>query len=362
MKRILIYSLILGLAVWGNSCTKQQIDDYASIAFSIGEVKKNGQPVNIGDILNQNDIIETGTMSSCDIKIGDSLIRIKENSKAILAQLLRKDGLENTTLGLDVGKMICKPKKLLKNESFLVKTPTAVAGVRGTNFSVEADAQKTTRIKVFDGKVAVVKRVEAVEEHIDKIIEAAPAVEEKEKVVITAEDVKKAEKKIEEVMKKEGEATPQAVEKVVSIAKEEVVVKKEEVQKFKPEDFKEEKQEIIKIEEKPKEVVKEVAKVIKKTRQIPQPEGQLLVTRYEIYFVKNGRVEWEGKVINPPTKTEDKIYIASGDYIFCAKTDGTVLWRKKLANDGKVELEGEKVAVYAGGQKKLLDKLTGEEE
>jgi hypothetical protein len=362
MKRILIYSLILGLAVWGNSCTKQQIDDYASIAFSIGEVKKNGQPVNIGDILNQNDIIETGTMSSCDIKIGDSMIRIKENSKAILAQLLRKDGLENTTLGLDVGKMICKPKKLLKNESFLVKTPTAVAGVRGTNFSVEADAQKTTRIKVFDGKVAVVKRVEAVEEHIDKIIEAAPAVEEKEKVVITADDVKKAEKKIEEVMKKEGEATPQAVEKVVAIAKEEVVVKKDEVQKFKPEDFKEEKQEIIKIEEKPKEVVKEVTKIVKKTRQIPQPEGQLLVTRYEIYFVKNGRVEWEGKVINPPTKTEDKIYIASGDYIFCAKTDGTVLWRKKLANDGKVELEGEKVAVYAKGQKKLLDRLTGEEE
>lgn len=362
MKRILIYSLILGLAVWGNSCTKQQIDDYASIAFSIGEVKKNGQPVNIGDILNQNDIIETGTMSSCDIKIGDSLIRIKENSKAILAQLLRKDGLENTTLGLDVGKMICKPKKLLKNESFLVKTPTAVAGVRGTNFSVEADAQKTTRIKVFDGKVAVVKRVEAVEEHIDKIIEAAPAVEEKEKVVITADDVKKAEKKIEEVMKKEGEATPQAVEKVVAIAKDEVVVKKEEVQKFKPEDFKEEKQEIIKIEEKPKEVVKEVTKIVKKTRQIPQPEGQLLVTRYEIYFVKDGRVEWEGKVINPPTRTEDKIYIASGDYIFCAKNDGTVLWRKKLANDGKVELEGEKVAVYAKGQKKLLDRLTGEEE
>jgi len=362
MKRILIYSLILGLAIWGNSCTKQQVDEYATIAFSIGDVKKNGQLANIGDILNQNDVIETGTMSSCDIKIGDSMIRIKENSKAILAQLLRKDGIENTTLGLDVGKMICKPKKLLKNESFLVKTPTAVAGVRGTNFSVEADAQKTTRIKVFDGKVAVVKRVEAVEQHIDKIIEAAPVVEEKEKVVITAEDVKKAEKKIEEVIKKEGQATPLAVEKVLAAAKEEIVVKKEEVQKFKPEDFKEEKQEIIQIEEKPKEVVKEVAKVVKKTRQIPQPEGQLLVTRYEIYFVKDGRVEWEGKVINPPTKTEDKIYIASGDYIFCAKTDGTVLWRKKLANDGKLEVEGEKVAVYARGQKKLLDKLTGEEE
>ena len=162
MKRFFVYSIIISIAITGGSCSKQKVDEYASIVFSIGEVKRNGQLANIGDILNQNDIIETGSMSSCDIKIGDSMIRIKENSKAILAQLLRKDGLENTTLGLDVGKMICKPKKLLKNESFLVKTPTAVAGVRGTNFSVEADANKTTRIKVFDGKVAVVKRVETV--------------------------------------------------------------------------------------------------------------------------------------------------------------------------------------------------------
>lgn len=360
MKRSLVYLVIISLAIIG-SCSKQKVDDYASIAFSIGDVKKNGQLAIIGEAINQNDIIETGALSSCDIKIGDSMIRIKEKSKAIMAQFLRKDGIENTTLGLDIGKMICKPKKLLKNESFLVKTPTAVAGVRGTNFSVEADAKKTTRIKVFEGKVAVVKRVEAVEEHVDKIIEVAPVIEEKEKVVITADDVKKAEKKVEVIIAKEGES-PEAIEKVIAIAKEEIVVSKDKVEKFKPEDFNDEKQGIIKVEEKPKEVVKEVAKVVKKDKQVPKPEGQLLVTRYEIYFVKNGRVEWEGKVVSPPTKADDKIYIASGDYIFCAKLDGTVLWRKKLANDGKIELEGEKLAVYAGGQKKILDKLTGEEE
>ena len=96
-----------------------------------------------GDVLKENDIITTGIMSSCDIRIGDSIIRIKEKSKVLISQLLKNGNVENITLGLDIGKMLCKPKKLIKSESFLVKTPTAVAGVRGTQFSVEADIKKT---------------------------------------------------------------------------------------------------------------------------------------------------------------------------------------------------------------------------
>lgn len=359
MKRGLVLLVVASMAFIG-SC-KKPVEEYATIAFSIGEVTKNGVAAVIGDAISQNDVIVTGAISSCDIKIGESIIRVKENSKAVMAQLLRTDGQDNTTLSLDVGKIICKPKKLLKGESFLVKTPTAVAGVRGTNFSVEADVNKTTRIKVFDGKVAVVKRVKSVEEHIDTIIEAAPAVEEKEKIVITADDVKKVEKKIEEAIKREGDA-PKAVENVVALAKEVTVIKREDVAKFKPEDFVDEKRDIITIEERPKEVVNVIAKAAKKDRKSPQPEGQLFVTRHEIYFIKNGRVEWEGKLISQPIKEDDKIYAASGDYIFCAKLDGTVLWRKKLIDVGSFELEGDKVTVFAGGQKILLDKVTGETE
>ena len=82
MKRSLVYLVIISLAIIG-SCSKQKVDDYASIAFSIGDVKKNGQLAVIGEAINQNDIIETGALSSCDIKIGDSMIRIKEKSKDV---------------------------------------------------------------------------------------------------------------------------------------------------------------------------------------------------------------------------------------------------------------------------------------
>jgi len=103
MKRSLVYLVIISLAIIG-SCSKQKVDDYASIAFSIGDVKKNGQLAVIGEAINQNDIIETGALSSCDIKIGDSIIRIKEKSKAIMAQFLQKDGIKTQHLVLILGK------------------------------------------------------------------------------------------------------------------------------------------------------------------------------------------------------------------------------------------------------------------
>ena len=63
-------------------------------------------------------------------------------------------------------------------------------------------------------------------------------------------------------------------------------------------------------------------------REKPKPDGRLLITRYEIYFIKNGKVLWEGKVLQQPVRMNDKIFIASGDYVYCASADGPVLWRK----------------------------------
>ena len=86
-----------------------------------------------------------------------------QKTKVVLATLIRQGGIESTTVDLDSGKMLCKPKKLIKSESFMVKTPTAVAGVRGTQFTVEADTNGTSRIKVFEGSVKVAKRVKELE-------------------------------------------------------------------------------------------------------------------------------------------------------------------------------------------------------
>jgi len=359
MKKILAVTICLLVGVWAG-CGKVE-EEYAMISFLIGDVKKNDKPVEIGDLIRENDRVVTAAQSSCDVKIGNSIIRVKENSNLVFSQLLREGDAESTTLGLDVGRMLCKPKKLVKDESFLVKTPTAVAGVRGTKFAVEADEKKNTMFKVFDGKIQVIKRVPQLESQSAKLLENAPAIEEKEKVVITEKEVKDAEKKVEQILKKEDPKNIEvAVVKVAQEMKNDVVITKKDVTAFKAEDFKE-KAEVAAMAVKPKEIIKQIAQVVKLEKEKPKPDGRLLVTRYEIYFIKNGKVIWEGKVINQPLKQDNKLYIASGDYIYCASVEGPVLWRKNIANDGKIEIKDNKVLVYANGIPKALDAETGQE-
>lgn len=343
------------------SCSRAQ-EDYATVTFFVGDVKKNKADVEIGSIIKKDDVIVTGLQSSCDLKIGDSIIRIKEKSNVIISQLFKQGKLESVTLGLDVGKMLCKPKKLMKTESFLVKTPTAVAGVRGTQFTVESDLKKTTRIKVYNGKVQVIKRVPKLEDKIDAILEQAPAVEEKEKIVVTEKDLQKAEKRVDTILKEQASKGLEiSLVKVVDSVKDDVVVSRKEIAKFKVEDMQKDAQEMITVEEKPKDVMKKIARIVNQEREKPRPDGRLLVTRYEIYFIKNGKVIWEGKVINPPLRQDNRLYVASGDYVFCASVEGPVIWRKQIENDGKVELKDDKLVVYSKGAMRTLDPVNGQE-
>ncbi len=353
--------LFLSLLIFNIHCA-QKGEDFAMVIFFVGDVKINGAVAEIGNIVKENDTIITGTMSSCDIKIGESIIRVKEKSKLLISQLIKTGAVENVALGLDVGKMLCKPKKLMKSESFMVRTPTAVAAVRGTQFTVETDRKKTTRIKVYNGKVRVARRVKQLEEKIDTILDEAPPLVEKEKVVITEKEVRTVEKKIDRVLAREsGKDLEAAVARIVNEVKDEVIVTRKSVDTFKVEDFTKENREIIAIQEKPNEIMRKIARVVKLEKEKPKPDGRLLVTRYEVYFIKNGRVVWDGVVINPPVREEGKLYIASGDYVFCASIDGPVLWRKRIENNGKLALKGESLMVYSKGKVAKLDKETGEE-
>ena len=125
------------------------------------------------------------------------------------------------------------------------------------------------------------------------------------------------------------------------------------------EDFKAENAEIIAVKEKEPEIVKQITKIIKEEK--PVPEGRLFVTRYEIYFIKNGRVEWEGKVASAPVKDKGKVYVAADDYIFCASAEGPVLWRKQIINDGKIELSGKTATIYIKGVPHTYDAETGKD-
>lgn len=346
------------------TCSKiiEEQEEFATITFFVGEVKKNGGDVQIGDILKENDLILTGANSSCDLRIGDSMVRVKENSKLLVSQILRNEKTENVVLGLDVGKMLCRPKKLMKNESFLIRTPTAVAGVRGTLFTVEADKKKTTRIKVYNGKVSVARRIETLEKKVgvERIVEGGSSLEQNEKVVITEEETKAAEAKVEKAIAALSKSGTVDEESLLRKARPEIAIDKKSVKKFKAEEFTREKEEIIAVERKTPEVVKAIRKIIRREKEEPMPDGSLLVTRYDFYFIKNGKVEGEWKVIGEPVTHEDKIYIASRDYVFCASVEGPLRWRRKIQSDGKIELRENSLNINTPEGRKKLDLKTGE--
>ncbi|MEW5947237.1 MAG: FecR family protein [bacterium] len=65
-------------------------------------------------------------------------------------------GIEVSDLKLDRGKIFARAKKLVSPDStFAITTPTAIAGVRGTDFAVEVAPDQTTAVAVVSGEVSV---------------------------------------------------------------------------------------------------------------------------------------------------------------------------------------------------------------
>ncbi|MCL2026840.1 MAG: FecR domain-containing protein [Leptospirales bacterium] len=350
---ILVFGLVSG-------CSKRP-DEFASVMFLMGDVFCNDAAVEIGVPLKQDDTIKTSELSFCDIKLGDSLIRIKEKSTVILSSLMQSDGNENVGLELLSGKMLCKPKKLLKSEQFVVKTPTAIAAVRGTDFTVETDANKTTRIKVFSGSMNIGKRVKQFEEHKEEIINNSSLVEQGFKAIVTKDDLEKAEKSIEKFMNLHKDESLESYAAFAAANREHIKIEENTVSKFSADDFEKDNTELIAIEEKPAEVVRKIAQIIKTAKEEPKIDyAALLVTRYEVYYIKDGKVDWEGKLRAAPIKSKGNLYVLSDDNVFCASEEGTVFWRKIIPYAQRLELAGNKLRIITNEGSKELDAKTGE--
>ena len=357
MKKYFLSLFVFFISFLITGCPMKEYEEYAVIAFMIGDVKKNNSEADIGDIIKENDTITTGDNSSCDIKIGESIIRIKSKSDVKIASLIK-----NNTVNLDSGKMICKIMKQSKDEKFMVKTPTTVAAVRGTQFIVEADKELTTRIKVFEGEIKVAKRVKQLESSLDKVLEHAPVVHQQEKIIITANEVLQAEKIVDASLKKEtGSETPsdEVIDRVINDTKNAIAVNKASIIKFHVIDFADENKEIIEIERKPKDIIARINHTIVQEKESPIPEGRLLITNYDIYFIKDGKIQWDGKIINDPVKDGDKLYIATGDYLYCAQEDGPVLWKMQIENSGKITIVDGKLKIDSSGKNIYIDPNTG---
>lgn len=162
-----IYSLLAVLLVFCvTPASFAAVDEFqATLTDFEGEVlfQKSGDktwfPVEAGMPLESGDKIKTGADGSAEILIDDGSILKLEDKAEIELTAMRADSATKkmkTRLYLGVGRLFSNIAKLMNRESrFDVQTPTAIVGIRGTEFVVELADSEETDVGVFAGSVYV---------------------------------------------------------------------------------------------------------------------------------------------------------------------------------------------------------------
>ena len=112
----------------------------------------------IGFLISTDHKIRTGKRSYAEIVLNNGTkISLKEVSVLNVMSIKLGESTRPTRIRLLTGKVRIALKRLLRggpNHSLILKTPTAVAGVRGTDFGAIASRYET-KIAVFSGSVEV---------------------------------------------------------------------------------------------------------------------------------------------------------------------------------------------------------------
>ncbi|MFA6091744.1 MAG: FecR family protein [Elusimicrobiota bacterium] len=104
--------------------------------------------------LRAKDIVRTGADGHAEISLSDAgLVELQPNAALVISSLDRSDA----TFQLRVGALLSKLRSLGKGRRLRVRTPRAVASVRGTEFGVQASTDDASAVfAVFDeGRVEV---------------------------------------------------------------------------------------------------------------------------------------------------------------------------------------------------------------
>lgn len=120
--------------------------------------KKGGfEKVGKGTALKPGAVVRTGRRSRVEIRLADnSVIRLGSKSAMTLKQSMFDGSDKKVQARLWGGKAYALVNALTGDDSsFEIKTSTAVAGVRGTAFRINANEDKSTVVRVYTGAVAV---------------------------------------------------------------------------------------------------------------------------------------------------------------------------------------------------------------
>ncbi|MCC6138394.1 MAG: FecR domain-containing protein [Bdellovibrionaceae bacterium] len=130
---------------------------FASIKGSVSvESAGNKVPAKVGEKIFQGSTVITGTNSRAKITMSDrSVVHVSPDSKLKIVAYSKNANKQTVELGLSQGKVRNEVKGSYDNNNkYLIKTPTAVAGVRGTTFVVNYSlATNKTEVATLQGIV-----------------------------------------------------------------------------------------------------------------------------------------------------------------------------------------------------------------
>ncbi|GEM_PF-1413872 len=142
----------------------------ARVSFVQGSafVRKQGvsrwEPVSLGRVLTVMDELATDSTGRVEVTFDNgSRLKLRPKSGLVITKMTLEAGREEAVIdiGLSLGKISAKVAKLqMKRERFSVGTPTAVAGIRGTEFILESRADRASLLSVWEDNVLYRGRVE----------------------------------------------------------------------------------------------------------------------------------------------------------------------------------------------------------
>ncbi|MGQ9843191.1 MAG: FecR family protein [Spirochaetota bacterium] len=166
MKKVLAVMLMCTIALIG--CKKEKKYTVAReglVNFVAGTVflVANGaeSKAQIGDAIKEGMTIKTvGPKSMLEIYFGENAVKILGDTVIKVEKLLTNvdSNTEESSFIVEKGRMFSKvTKKLAKGDSYQVKTPTAIAAVRGTDFLVTQEEDKSN-VACLDGMLEVLNQ------------------------------------------------------------------------------------------------------------------------------------------------------------------------------------------------------------
>ncbi|NTV11995.1 MAG: hypothetical protein HGA47_14685, partial [Zoogloea sp.] len=124
-----------------------------------GKVTANGSPLSVGNVVSAGAVLRSGEDSFATLALPDgSKLTLQPDSEATMERLQHYRGFDgfDTSLAVTRGRIDTQAAKQRGPAArYRITTPSAVIGVRGTEFRVAAEGESLARAEVTEGEVAV---------------------------------------------------------------------------------------------------------------------------------------------------------------------------------------------------------------